>query len=496
MRFGLGRKLFAIYLGLALAIGAALVASTVGLGRIANDARRVLEENREARLAARIVSALDHLSPEALDRAHAGGALEPSMAEARAALTDMIEGAGTTDPSEEGHQSEETAMAARITADLDAIEDWLRRSPVESLEVAVSRRLSESRRLAESLSHETDEEAHKAAEHLLGAIHRLRELFLLSAGLSLGVLIAGFALVHRNLVRPVRSLREGTRRFGAGELDRRVPVESGDEIGDLAREFNAMADRLSRSHRDLEQRVEARTRQFYHAARLAGLGTLAAGIAHEVNTPLATIASCAEGLQRRARARTLDPETQLSYSETIVREAYRAREITGHVLDFARKDPGEMEVQALEPSLRDAAHMLERLCVERGVRLQVDIADDLPPVGINRSEIRQAVVNLLKNAVEATPGGGAVRLSARSLGDGISVEVRDEGPGIPAEHRDEIFDPFFTTKPASAGTGLGLSLVFGIVERHDGSVELDESTTERGALFRIVLPVPAVEARP
>jgi signal transduction histidine kinase len=494
IRFGLGRKLFAIYLGLAVVIAVALVTATLGLKSIAVDTRRVLEENREARLASRLVASLNRLSPETLEQSRNAGVLGPAISEARSALVEMAEGAERGDPSLEEHQSEETELSMQIASDLDAIESW-GLGKAASLDAAIFASLAESRQLAGRLSLETDEEAHEAAEHLQRAIERLLDLFLLSGGATLGVLILGFVLVDRNLVRPLRSLREGTRRFGAGDLDRRVPVETGDEIGELAREFNAMADRLSQSHRDLEDRVEARTRQLQHAARLAGLGTLAAGIAHEVNTPLATIVSCAEGLERRARGGSLDADVQLAYLETIVREAYRAKEITSDVLAFARKDPGEIERQPVEPSLRDALRLVDRLCDERGVTLDLDLPADLPELDINRAEIRQAMVNLLKNAIEASPSAGRVRLAARRVADGVEIVVEDEGPGIPDEVRAAIFDPFFTTKPAGSGTGLGLSLVYGIVERHGGSINLDESVA-RGARFRMRLPAPHAMAGP
>lgn len=493
IRFGLGRKLLAIYLGLAAVIAVALLTATLSLKGIAVDTRRVLEENREARLASRLVASLNRLSPETLEQSRSAGVLGPAISEARTALVEMAEGADRSDPSLEEHQAEETELSARITADLDAIEHWAR-GPSESVGASLFASLEESRRLAGRLSRETDEEAHEAAEHLQDAIDRLLDLFLLSGGATLGVLILGFVLVDRNLVRPLRSLREGTRRFGAGDLDRRVPVETGDELGELAQEFNAMADRLSQSHRNLEDRVESRTRQLHHAARLAGLGTLAAGIAHEVNTPLATIVSCAEGLERRARSGSLDADVQLAYLETIVREAYRAKEITGDVLAFARKDPGEIERQSLEPSLRDALRMIDRLCGERRVRVDFELPTDLPEIDINRAEIRQAMVNLLKNAVEATPESGKVCLSASRVEGGVEIVVEDEGPGVPDEHREAVFDPFFTTKPTGSGTGLGLSLVYGIVERHGGSIALEEGAT-RGARFRIRLPTPHARMR-
>jgi signal transduction histidine kinase len=492
-RFGLAGKLDSIFAGLIVAGIAAVATIGVSLVALRADARRLLEEGRELRLTTALIDALKLLDSEPLSRSRATGRLDLALSNAGRALTDFMEGAGEADPSLGEHQAEEDELVLGIRAALRDLDAWNRGEPGSPDEEQLARLVQTSHALAEELGEETRLEAVQALRHLERGIRRVTTVAAVSLGGSLVVLLAGFLLVHRQLVRPVRSLSEGTRRLAEGHLDQRVPVETEDEIGELAREFNAMAERLAQTHRDLERRVEERTRQFLHASRLAGVGTLAAGIAHEVNTPLATIASCAEGLERRIQNGSLDRETELEYLKMIASESYRARDITARMLVFARRDPGGIERQALEPMLREAPRILERAFDERGVRLEIEVTGGLPPVDVNRSELEQALLNLLKNALEATPRGGTVKLSARSEPRGIVIDVLDQGPGVPPEHRAAVFDPFFTTKEPGKGTGLGLSLVFGIVERHGGTVELLDRASG-GALFRVVLPVAATEA--
>jgi signal transduction histidine kinase len=253
-----------------------------------------------------------------------------------------------------------------------------------------------------------------------------------------------------------------------------------------------MAGELQGMRAELEQRVEQRTREFVRAARLAGLGTLAAGIAHEINNPLASIASCAEGLERKLRNGGTTPEQQRDYLQIIAKEAYRAHEITSRLLEFARSDPGSPVTFAFGDLMRGIDVLLESRLRGRALRLELGCDPDLPPIRGHPSECKQVVLNLLHNAIDASPRGGTIRLTCRREGTEAVLEVEDQGPGIPPEQIDRIFDPFFTTKEPGKGTGLGLAIVHRIVEAHGGHIEAHN--TGGGALFRVRVPLASSPA--
>jgi signal transduction histidine kinase len=219
-------------------------------------------------------------------------------------------------------------------------------------------------------------------------------------------------------------------------------------------------------------------------------------VAHEINNPLATIATCAEGMQRRLERGALERAEEMEYFRTIASEAYRARDITQRLLALARPEASpasRVELLALLQELkRVTRHQLEH----RNVRLELDAPADLAVRG-NSGELLQALVNLVLNARDASPPGKSVRIVASSAGSTAVIDVDDEGPGVPAEHLERIFEPFFTTKPPGEGTGLGLSLVAAIVEGHGGSIVVTRSPSG-GARFRVRIPLDTspAEVRP
>jgi len=485
----LGFKLAAIFslLTVLVVVGVAVVVRNLVAVRI--DARRMLEENREMRLAYGLVTELERvesLLAQGSDAETRALARETLVA-AREALSSLGGGEGHQDPSDPGHQQYETGLASRLVAGLDELETRLRGHAGPADPPAPAGLVRNSRALAEDLSREMRIEAMEATRDLERRVRGMLRVIWGSVALSLAALLLGFWLVHRSLVRPVRALREGTRRFGEGRLDHRVRPRSRDEIGELALEFNRMAERLEASYRDLESQVEERTRQLLHAARLASVGTFAAGVAHEVNTPLATIAWAAEGLERRLAGGELDRETAVEYAETIRREAFRSSEIIARMLAFARLDPGPFERCDLAPRMTDLARVLARRFRDRGLRLELQVDGGIPAVRVNGGEIDQAVINLLTNAADASPRGQTVWLRCQRHREGLAIEVEDRGHGIAPENRGQIFDPFFTTKQPGEGTGLGLSLTYRIAERHGGRIEVEQPAVG-GTLFRMVLP--------
>ncbi|HEY7675573.1 MAG TPA: GAF domain-containing protein, partial [Candidatus Methylomirabilis sp.] len=221
-------------------------------------------------------------------------------------------------------------------------------------------------------------------------------------------------------------------------------------------------------------------RQVLTAEKLAAVGGLAAGVAHELNNPLATIAGCAEGLLDRLRGPDLRAVEGIAdfaeYLRIIEEETYRCKEITGALLQFVREPGRAREPADLNAALEKALTLVSHQPRFRTLTLRSELAPGLPPARVNEGQIRQVFLSLLLNALEATPGEGILTVRSLALaepdGPKVAVEFEDQGAGIAPEHLPRIFEPFFTTKPAGKGTGLGLAICQGIVTEHGGRIDV------------------------
>ena len=239
-------------------------------------------------------------------------------------------------------------------------------------------------------------------------------------------------------------------------------------------------------------RAKRLERQMLLTERLTTAGRLAAGVAHELNNPLATIAGCAESLQGRLGEGELAARPELAdfphYLGLIEEEAYRCKEITGSLLQFVREPGSRREPTDLNALIQKAVELLahQSRFAESHVVTELDPA--LPSVRVNEGQLRQVFLGLASNGLEAMEGRGTLTLRTRVVRGELEVEFEDQGPGIPEEHLARIFDPFFTTKPPGQGTGLGLALAQGIVADHGGRIEV-ASRPGKGSAFRVVLPL-------
>jgi two-component system NtrC family sensor kinase len=232
-------------------------------------------------------------------------------------------------------------------------------------------------------------------------------------------------------------------------------------------------------------------RQMLLTERLTTAGRLAAGVAHELNNPLATIAGCAESLQGRLTdgepALVSEPAEFRQYLRLIEEEAYRCKEITGSLLQFMR-DPGSRRGPTdLNAVVVKAVELLSHQSRFAESRVVTELDPALPPVAANEGQLRQVCLGLASNALEAMEGRGVLTVRSRVARGEVELELADSGPGISAENLTRIFDPFFTTKPPGQGTGLGLAIAQGIVTDHGGRIEVS-STLGKGSVFRVVLP--------
>ena len=233
---------------------------------------------------------------------------------------------------------------------------------------------------------------------------------------------------------------------------------------------------------DVTERDELE-RRLVQADKLSSIGLLAAGVAHEVNTPLAVISTYAQMLAKQISG----DEQKSRLLEKIAKQTFRASEIVNSLLSFSRVSPTAFDEVSLNRIIQETLLLIEHQMEKAGVRLQLDLEEPLPPVKANVSKLQQVFLNLCLNARDAMESGGILEISSRSDSQTVRVEIHDTGHGIPPENLPRIFDPFFTTKVGRKGTGLGLSVTYGIVREHGGVIDV-ESQPGQGTRFRLEFP--------
>lgn len=313
-----------------------------------------------------------------------------------------------------------------------------------------------------------------------------------SAGTLIGLSAAiVFLLCHVFVGLPVRRLAEHARRVGNGELESRLALRQTDEIGELARELDLSAERLATSRAELVRETNSRiaiAEQLRHADRLATVGRLGAGIAHELGTPLNIVIGHASMLREELPASE-------EHTTIIIDQARRAATIIRQLLDFARRRTPRRAPTDLRELAVQTVGLLGASASKRHIELVVGPGSGT--VEADATLVQQALLNLLENAIHAVKERGVVRvdvsrIAADAAGDRahVRLSVTDTGPGIPPDVLNRVFEPFFTTKAPGEGTGLGLSVTYGIAQDHGGRVEVS-STVGVGTVFSIVLPEAA-----
>ena len=299
------------------------------------------------------------------------------------------------------------------------------------------------------------------------------------------VLLAAAALLslfwsHR-LTRPIEKLSEATRMVGQGRFEIEIKNDSGDEIGALAGSFNRMASELKIREGALKELYG----QLVQSEKMAAFGSLGAGLAHEVKNPLAGILGITQlSLRGLESGHLLEKNLKI-----IEKETKRCKTIIENLLKFARQEKVEFSEVDIPQVVADAFAIVDHQLGINSVRVEQEIEPGIPSCQGNANQLQQVLMNLMINSQQAMGGAaGLVKLSARKSGRGlVELRVSDNGPGIPKEIQSKIFDPFFTTKLAGQGTGLGLSVTYGIVKDHGGDIRL-ESVPGEGATFIITLP--------
>lgn len=307
--------------------------------------------------------------------------------------------------------------------------------------------------------------------------------------LALAGIVAVGALVSRGILRQVRPLVEANSRLGSGDLSARVPIVSGDEIGEVARGLNQMAEQLEASYATLESRVEQRTAEVERLLRQRT--EFFASLSHELRTPLAIILSQSDLLLLDA-----DDDEVAETGRAIRQSAAQLLGVVSEILELARAERGTLEVEPEPVALAEFVHDLRPTLVGLAragqIDLVMDVREELPVVAADRQRLREIVINLVDNAVKYSPPGTRVVLSGEVEPGHVAVLVSDSGVGIPLEVGDRIFEPFFRverTAPRTghASTGLGLALSRRLVEAQGGTISYD-SVVGEGTTFRFTLP--------
>lgn len=327
-----------------------------------------------------------------------------------------------------------------------------------------------------------------------------RNLFsaIFTAG-TMSIIIVGY-LLARSISNPLVRLRDVSLAVAAGDLDQRTGLKGEDEVGQLAAVFDLMTFRLRRRTKQAERlyeesierneqlaqanaRLQEAQQQLVQSEKLAAVGQLTAGIVHDVKNPLAVV----RGLAEEAQIDFAGNEPLQEHLTMIRDNATRANNIVSDLLKFARQSDPEMRHQDLCETVRTSLRLTDYLIRKGKVTLTTEYETENMYVSYDAQQIEQVLVNLIQNAIQAMPDGGSLAVEVQEVGDWAQITVRDDGEGIPAQNLKRIFDPFFTTKPAGEGTGLGLSVSYGIMRQHGGSIEV-ESEAGVGTTFTLRLP--------
>ncbi|MFL5341630.1 MAG: ATP-binding protein [Gemmataceae bacterium] len=298
---------------------------------------------------------------------------------------------------------------------------------------------------------------------------------------------------------PIKRLQDGVQQVAQGHFDQPIRLNTGDELEEFAHAFNDMSARVQATWSDLARQVNERSRQLVRSERLVSVGFLAAGVAHEINNPLASIAFCAEGLQRRL-ADTLrrfpqDSETVQKYLGMIHTEAFRCKEITQKLLEFSRVGERRREPAELVELVQAVLEIAQLLQNCRGKSIVFQPQQRIAAL-VNGPDVKSVVLNLVVNALDSMEEGGTLTITVQQHGPAAELTFADTGCGMEPDVLENIFEPFFTRSRTGKGTGLGLFISHQIVSQHDGQIEAHSDGPGRGSTFTVRFPLqPAQEAR-
>ena len=334
----------------------------------------------------------------------------------------------------------------------------------------------------------------------LDTANRVMRTFTIMAALCVVFLLSVLYFSTSRMIRPLRRMAAATQEIAKGTLSHRVEVNSRDEIGALAESFNQMTDHLREANeklvewgKTLEKKVEERTQELreiqahlIQSEKLASIGKLAAGVAHEINNPLGGILIYSHLILED----TPKGSPHCENLKKIVRETTRCKEIVKGLLDFARPKEPQMVPTDIHELLDKCLALMESHAFFQNIRIEKSYASVCPRIIADSGQLQQVFMNIILNAVEAMNGNGTLtlRTSLDPARQEVAVEIVDTGHGIKEEDKRRLFEPFFTTKEVGKGTGLGLAISYGIVKKHQGTIDV-RSEAGQGAAFTVRLPL-------
>ncbi|MEM8945698.1 MAG: HAMP domain-containing sensor histidine kinase [Planctomycetota bacterium] len=315
-----------------------------------------------------------------------------------------------------------------------------------------------------------------------------------NAALALILLVTSTRLFYKWFAEPLQILVQGSREVAKGKYSHRIQLDTQDEIGELADAMNDMTAQFQETRDDLDRQVRERTLQVVRSEQLASVGFLAAGVSHEINNPLASIALCSESLESRfneffadVESNSEDSQVIHDYLAMIQREAFRCKQITEKLLDFARMGDSQRHSTELRDLVEGVIEMVQHLGKYQDKNLEL-LPGDPVIVEVNAQEIKQVVLNLITNGLESLDPGGTVKVSINQGRDQARITVQDDGCGMTEEVRKHLFEPFFTRRHSGQGTGLGLSITYRIVQEHHGQIDVTSDGVGCGSRFVVSLP--------
>jgi two-component system NtrC family sensor kinase len=288
------------------------------------------------------------------------------------------------------------------------------------------------------------------------------------------------AYITHQIIRPFGRFERYTQQIAAGDFS---PIRPKRKFRD---EFTNLALALNRMLRELKEREE----QLIQSRKMAAIGALTAGIAHEINNPLNNISITIEALIDEFKEWT--DEEKLEMLKDAFTQVERAAATVANLLDFTRRDETAFELLSINDVIRSTTNIVRNEVSLKNIRLALNLSDDLSLIRGNQHNLQQVFLNLFLNAIQAMPNGGELTVTSSRQDSAVQIDVGDTGDGIPEEILERIFDPFFTTKEVGKGTGLGLSVSFGIIEKHHGTIRV-ENRPGKGANFIVTLPAAETE---
>ncbi|MFN3966452.1 MAG: sensor histidine kinase [Endomicrobiia bacterium] len=306
----------------------------------------------------------------------------------------------------------------------------------------------------------------------------IRLITIIGIIIVIGIVLTYF-FAHRTL-SPLKELTTSIKKIGEGDFQQKIDIKSEDEIGLLARTFNEMAEKLQKVNLELKN---AQTK-LIQAAKMATVGQFSAGIAHEINNPLAGTLNCVRSLLS-------DPEIKgqrRGYLELALKGLLRIQNTIEQILSFSGQQEFKLRLSDINQLLIESLEFIKHRLTEQKIVLEQKLSESLPQILCNPHQLQQVFMNVISNALDALPVGGNLSITTAVVGKNIEVKFIDNGKGIKEENLDKVFDPFFTTKEVGKGVGLGLFISYGIIQQHKGTIDIKSKENE-GTTVTISLPI-------